>query len=165
MNKKFLKLARMLMSFAEVKTDKGSLIYDGELAIDTPVQTEDADGNIITAPDGEYLTEEGKTIVVADGKIAEIKEPLIEEEIVEEALADEPVEEPVVEEPKEDERDAKIAELEAKIAEYEATIAELENQIKELTDKVEAPVEEAISLSAVAKKGKTDNPVLKYFEK
>lgn len=162
MNKKFLKLARMLMTFAEVKTDKGTLIYDGELALDTPVQTEDADGNIVAAPDGEYTLEDGRVVVVAEGKVTEIKEAPVEEEVIDEALAEEevPAEEPVA-----DEKDAKIAELEAKIAEYEATIAELNNKIAELENKAEAPVEEAIELSAcVSKKAKSDNPVLKYFQ-
>lgn len=161
MNKKFLKLARMLMTFAEVKTDKGTLIYDGELALDTPVQTEDAEGNIVAAPDGEYTLEDGRVVVVAEGKVTEIKEAPIEEEVIDEVLA----EEEVPAEPTTDEKDAKIAELEAKIAEYEATIAELQNKIAELENKAEAPVEEAIELSAcVSKKAKSDNPVLKYFQ-
>lgn len=163
MNKKFLKLARMLMTFAEVKTDKGTLIYDGELALETPVQTEDAEGNIVAAPDGDYTLEDGRVVVVAEGKVAEIKEAPIEEEVIEEVLAEE--EAPAEAEPATDERDAKIAELEAKIAEYEATIAELNNKIAELENKAEAPVEEAIELSAcVVKKAKSDNPVLKYFQ-
>ena len=33
MTKNFLKLARLVMRFAEVKTDKSPLIYEGELAV------------------------------------------------------------------------------------------------------------------------------------
>lgn len=147
----------MLMTFAEVKTDKGSLIYDGELELETPVQIEDAEGNIVAAPDGDYTLEDGKIVVVTDGKVAEIKETPVEEETIEEVLEEEIH---VEDEPA---TDAKIAELEAKIAEYEATIAELQNKIKELEDKINAPKEEPIELSAVVKSKKADNPVLKYF--
>lgn len=154
MTKNFLKLARMLMKFAEVKTDKGSLIYDGELTLETPVQIEDAEGNIVAAPDGDYTLEDGRVVVVTEGKVAEIKEAPIEEETVEEVLEEEiPT----------DESADKIADLEAIIAEQEAVIDELKAQIKELEDKINAPKEESIEMSAVAKKNKVDNPVLKYF--
>ena len=74
MTKNFLKLARLVMRFAEVKTDKGSLIYDGELAVDINVMVEDEEGNVVAAPDGEYNLEDGRVVVVKDGKVAEIKE-------------------------------------------------------------------------------------------
>ena len=105
MNKKFLALARLIMKFSEVKTDKGSLILEGELALDAPVQIEDADGNVVAAPDDNYTLEDGRVVVVKDGKVAEIKDAPVEEETVEEAL-----EEVTTEEPVKDEKDLRIEE-------------------------------------------------------
>lgn len=59
--------------FAEVKTDNGTLIYEGEgeLVEGTEVFVE-TDGERTPAPDGDYKTEDGKVIKVADGKVSEI---------------------------------------------------------------------------------------------
>ena len=59
--------------FAEVKTDNGTLIYEGEgeLVEGTSVFVE-TDGERTPAPDGEYKTEDGKVIKVAEGKVSEI---------------------------------------------------------------------------------------------
>ena len=163
MNKKnFIKLARLIAKFAEVSTDKGTLIYDGELAVGTELTDENGE----PVADGEYTAEDGKTIIVAEGKVAELKEPETIDDAVEEvveAADEEPAEEvaPV----EQDEKDILIAELQAKVAEYETTIAELENKIKELEDKAEAPVEEPVALSAVAQPKVTKSSgALKYFE-
>ena len=59
---------------ASVATDNGELLYDGELEVGTEVFVADADGNQTPAPDGDYVTEDGKTIKVADGKVTEIVE-------------------------------------------------------------------------------------------
>lgn len=164
MNKKnFIKLARLVAKFAEVVTDKGVLILDGELAVGEEVVTEDAEN----VEDGEYTLEDGTVLVIKESKIAEIK-PVEEEEPEAPAPAEEELEETPAEEPEAptpDEKDEKIAELEAKVAEYETKIAELENKIKELEDAAEAPKEEGIKLSAIAQQnnGKKSN-ALKYFE-
>ena len=70
-------LAKMLAAFGNVSTDKGVLAWDGDedLKAGDPIYIEDADGNRTTAPDGEYVTSDAKTIVVADGKVAEIRDP------------------------------------------------------------------------------------------
>ena len=66
-----LTLQKLLLQFGEVSTDKGLLEYTGEeLVVGAEVFIE---GN--PAPDGEYKIAEHKVIVVADGKVAEIKEP------------------------------------------------------------------------------------------
>ena len=66
-----LTLQKLLLQFGEVSTDKGLLEYTGEeLVVGAEVFIE---GN--PAPDGEYKIAEDKVIVVADGKVAEIKEP------------------------------------------------------------------------------------------
>ena len=66
--------------FAEVPTDNGTLEWDGEgeLEAGKEVFITDEDGNRIPAPDGEYVTEDGKTIVVVEGKVSEIRDPKAE---------------------------------------------------------------------------------------
>ena len=70
-------LARLLAEFGNISTDKGVLAWDGDedLKEGDAVYIEDADGNRETAPDGDYVTSDAKTIVVADGKVAEIRDP------------------------------------------------------------------------------------------
>ena len=72
-----------------IATDKGELLWEGEedLKAGDAVFVEGEEG-LATAPDGEYKTEDGKTIVVAEGIVAEIRDP--EAEVApEEAPADE----------------------------------------------------------------------------
>ena len=70
-------LARMLAEFGNISTDKGVLAWDGDedLKAGDAVYIEDQEGNRETAPDGDYVTSDNKTIVVADGKVAEIRDP------------------------------------------------------------------------------------------
>ena len=68
---KLLKLAKMVMQFAECLTDKGTLTFDGELAVGTEVYSE-VDGEFQPAQDGEYMTETQK-ITVKDGQVEEIE--------------------------------------------------------------------------------------------
>lgn len=79
MNKKNLlrKLRQMVAEFATVTTDKGVLAWDGDedLKAGDRVYIEDADGERTEAADGDYKTEDGKVIVVADGAVAEIRDP------------------------------------------------------------------------------------------
>jgi polyhydroxyalkanoate synthesis regulator phasin len=67
-------LAKMLASLASVTTDKGVLEWDGEedLKAGDAVFIVNQDGEREAAADGDYITEDGKKIVVADGKVAEI---------------------------------------------------------------------------------------------
>ena len=94
---KLLRLARMVLKLAEVETDKGTLIYEGELAEGVEVFVE-KEGEIVPAEDGEYVAE-GKTIVVVEGKVTEIKEAEeetpAEETVVIEAEEETPAEETV----------------------------------------------------------------------
>ena len=138
MNKIKTILTKLLAEFASVNTDKGEIFYEGELAVG--VEIADADGNAVE--DGEYVTDDN-IIVVADGKVAEIKEketeeePAAEEEEVEEVEAEE--EEVVVEEPAEPAYDAK-AEVEALKAEVEA----LKSEIEAIKNKLAEPANEPI---------------------
>ena len=83
-------LARMLAEFGNISTDKGVLAWDGDedLKAGDAVYIEDQEGNRETAPDGDYVTSDNKTIVVADGKVAEIRDP--EAEVAPEEAAQEP---------------------------------------------------------------------------
>ena len=70
-------LAKLLAVFGNVTTDRGVLAWDGEddLKAGDAVYIEDQEGNRETAPDGDYITSDNKTIVVVDGKVSEIKDP------------------------------------------------------------------------------------------
>ena len=162
-----LKLAKLLLKFAEVETDKGLLTYEGELVVGNEVFIE-KDGELIPAEDGEYVAED-KTIVVKDGKIAEIVEvnkedeqPAPEEEVMIEGVD---VENPVDNTIKEDEKDAKIAELESVIAEKDKEIESLKAEIEEMKTKLQmstdkSPKEKMKEIEDAIKQ----NPALKYFK-
>lgn len=122
-----LTLQKLLLQFGEVSTDKGLLEYTGEeLVVGAEVFI---DGN--PAPDGEYKIAEDKVIVVADGKVAEIKEPAPEPEP--EPAPEVPVEAATEEdlvaviEPLVNEINAVKAELEA----VKARLAEIESKLQE----------------------------------
>ena len=148
---KFYKLSRTLQSlaFASIVTDKGELIYDGELVEGVEVAVEDEEGNGSPASDGEYEAED-KIIVVAEGKVVEIRAKESVEEPKEEPKPEE--KEEVVEEPKEEpaqeeDKDAKIAEMEARINELKALVAERDARIAELEAEL-AQKNEELQMSA-----------------
>ena len=70
-------LARLLAQFGNVTTDKGILAWDGDedLKAGDRVYIEDQDGNRTDPEDGDYRTEDGKTIVVENNQVAEIRDP------------------------------------------------------------------------------------------
>ncbi len=74
------RLAKAIVSLGNITTDKGILSWDGEedLKAGDSVFIEDTEGNREAASDGEYVTEDGKTIVVVDGKVSEIRDPKAE---------------------------------------------------------------------------------------
>ena len=160
-NKKFmLKLARMVMKFAEVETDKGLLTYEGELVVGNEVFIE-KDGELIPAEDGEYVAVD-KTIVVKDGKIAEI---VMKEDEQPVPIEGEDVENPTENTIKEDEKDVRIKELEGIIAEKDAKIKSLEAEIEEMKTKLQmstdkSPKEKMKEIEDAIKQ----NPALKYFK-
>lgn len=67
-------LAKALAEFGTITTDKGILAWDGDddLKAGDSVFIEDAEGNRTAADDGDYKTDDGKTIKVVDGKVSEI---------------------------------------------------------------------------------------------
>lgn len=144
-------IAKLLaMEFGNVTTDKGILAWDGEddLKEGDEVFIENEAGEREAAPDGDYTTEDGKVIVVVEGKVAEIKDAEAEvapEAPAEEAApeADEPVQEeqaedePAPEAEPETEDDGKVAELEAEIAALQEENAALKAENEALRQQVE----------------------------
>ena len=164
------------VAFEKTVTDKGVIGYEGEFEVGAKVFLVNENDEQLPIEDGEYITEEGKTIVVAEGVITEIKE---KEEPTEEPT-EEPKEEPTeevkaeTEEPKEEivepteepkEEDTKIMEtLEAMVKSYDelkARVEKMEEVIKSLEGaSVTKPVEE--EFEAIKK---VDNTPLKGKEK
>ena len=148
-------LKKLLAEMGMIATDNGNLNYEGD-EIAVGIEVTDDEGNPVA--DGEYKTEDGKVIVVKDGKVAEINdaEP-VEEKPVEEPVEEkpvegedeEPVEEPTeepTEEPKEDELNAKIDAMQAEIDALKAAIEEIKGQ---LNAPVAEPVAEVFEKSAI----------------
>ena len=55
-------------------TDKGTLVFTGDLAVGTAVSMVGEGGETAPAPDGEYTLTDGRIVVVAGGVVTEIKE-------------------------------------------------------------------------------------------
>ena len=176
MNKNLLKLAKMVLSLAEVETDKAKLIIEGEPEVGKEVFIEDENGELVAPEDGEYEAET-QILVIAEGKIAEVrdKEPEggeapAEESQPEEAPAEAPVEsaqaeegeQPAEEAPESDPKDEEIAKLQAQIEELNNIIVEKDAEIGKLKAELEKsdaePAEEAL------KSQKTENEVKPWFK-
>ena len=140
---KRIKLAKLLALVQEIPTEEGAVLFiEGDLAVDAEVFVSDADGNMMPAPDGTY-TSEGKKIVVASGKITEIKDTEADpidnpdpgnHEHMEgggEGKGDGKGGDPTDTDNPEKLK-ARIAELEAEVAQKDSKIAELEAKIAEL---------------------------------
>ena len=114
-------LKKVLANFGQVETDKGVLEFVGEeMTVGSEVYI-----NSEIAPDGEYLTPDGKTIVVEAGLIKEIKEPVTEEPV---AMQDEALQ-------------AELDEIKAQLASLVEIVAELASRLEELEAKLAEPVE------------------------
>lgn len=137
------KIKALLMQYAAVSTDKGSLIYNTDmLEVGSEVFVEDENGENVPAADGEYILEDGRTVVVAEGKVTEIKEkeeaPAEPETPAEEQMVDEAPAEPEM--PAEDE---KVTALEERVAALESQLAEVIAKLAEIqTTPAASPAEE-----------------------
>lgn len=111
-------LKKVLANFGQIETDKGVLEFVGEeMTVGSEVYI---NGEI--APDGEYLTPDGKTVVVEAGLIKEIKEPVTEE------MQDESLQ-------------AEIDEIRSQLASLVEIVDELASRLEEIEGKLAEPVE------------------------
>ena len=143
-------LAKLLIKYSVVKTDKAVLGYDGEeLVAGMDVYITNENGEKVAAEDGEYLTEDNKVITVKDGKVESIVDKAAEVDAEEdEKKEDEPMVEPIVEEPmpedkKEDEENVNLEDINTSIDEMRKEIDELYKIVDSLLKKVGETREEA----------------------
>jgi len=145
-----IKLSKMLLQLKSVMAGDVELIYEGELAVGIEVFTL-VDGEYASAPDGEYELENA-VLVIAEGKVSEIRstepepEP-IPEVVVELPMEETPAEPEVVEPTVVEDKEAIIAELEERLAAKDEAIAVLDAKVKELEEAL-ATKEEALQMSA-----------------
>lgn len=123
-------LAKLLLKYSVVKTDKAVLEYDGEdLVAGMDVYVTDENGDKSPAEDGEYTTEDNKVITVKDGKVDSIIDKAADVEAEEEEKKeDEPMEEPTSEEPMPDDKKDEEVNLE----DVNIAIDELRKEVDEL---------------------------------
>ena len=141
-------LAKLLIKYSVVKTDKAVLEYDGEeLVAGMDVYITDEEGNKVPAEDGEYVTEDNKTITVKDGKVESIVDKAAEvdaeeeEKKEDEPMVEEPMEEPMPEDKKEDE--VSLEDVNTAISEMRKEIDELYKIVDSLLQKVGETRDEA----------------------
>ena len=178
MNKKSFKMffRSLLTKLGEVKTDKAVLTYDGdgelEVGMEVFVETE-ADDTIeyMHPEDGEYVMEDGRTIVIKDGFVEEIKE----KEMVDEPTT-EPTNEPITEnmaeptepmEPTTEPTTEPVTEptfdAEASYNELLAELQTLKADLQELKDKVNSLLEVPAEEDAFSKQTKNEKTEHKGF--
>ena len=147
------KLAKMLLKFDSISTDKADLFYDheGELVVGDEVYTYNEAGDRVPVADGEYLSD---NIVydIENSKVTEIKRfetPDPAKEDLEAMPADPEMTPAAPEEmPKDDPKVVDpegLAALESKVTELESKVTELVAKMAELTAKLETPVVEPIA--------------------
>lgn len=144
-NKIMQKVRELLVKLAKVTTDKGELSYEGDLEVGTEV----VDANGVAVADGDYTLEDGKIIVIKDGKVETIKESVELEE--EEAPAEEPAEEPTVSKADFDALKADFDALKADFDALKAVVDELKAKVDELKKPVEEPIESKFSRMSAGK--------------
>lgn len=144
-------LAKLLIKYSVVKTDKAVLEYDGEdLVAGMDVYITDENGDKVPAEDGEYVTEDNKVITVKDGKVESIIDKAADVEAEEdekkedEPMPDEPiVEEPMPEDKKEDEENVNLEDVNTAIDELRKEVDELYKIVDSLLKKVGETRDEA----------------------
>lgn len=169
MKKKLLAFARLLKCFQEVNTDRGILIADSEIQIDTEVFILNEEGELVPATSGKYESEdkiytvEGSKVVSIELK-EEAKEEIIEEEpkeeiveVLEEVIVEEPIEEVIVNE--------ELEALKVENEELKATIEELKKEIEDLKKQLEEPQADPIEEKVVFSTDKIRNAKLEALAK
>lgn len=173
-------LAKILAQFNRLTTDKGIISYesDGELpVVDEEIKIIAEDGSETVAEDGEYVLEDKTVIIVAGGKVAEVRLYEVEEVVEDMACKKKKVkaEDTITEEVSDvieevvdviEEAPAPVAEeiapvvneleaLRARIAELEAEneILKMENEVLKAKPAVEPITEEFKNVNSPAIKG------------
>ena len=163
------------IQLAKVVTDKATLIYDAEeLVVGTEVFIKNENEEIVPATDGEYITDE-VTIVVIEGKVAEIIEKEVEEtveEVIEaEEIIEEPAEKPIEEEVIVEEiteiPTVKLEEILEVITALNNKVSALEGKVTELEERLakveKEPIAEPIEEETVVEETKMSK--LSYLKK
>lgn len=172
MKEKLLKLAKLIMKFAETKVGDATWTHEGDLAVGVEVYVQDEQGEFVPVADGEYIVDE-KKVKVEGGKVVEIEvkepeQPEQPEEMEKKCGMEGEEPEPAPAEPEKDEKDLRIEELEGLLADRDAVIEELTAKVKELEDKLVKPVEEPVQMAATPlekmQSQVKENKALKYFE-
>lgn len=173
-----LKLAKLIMKFAEIETDKGTLTYEGDLIEGVEVFIEKEGEGLVPAEDGEYVTED-KVIKVEGGVVTSITDITKDEGQEGEGEGEEVIEENMEGEEKPTETNDEveglknqIQELETQIAEKDALITELNAKIAELEDELTKKTEQLkMSVAKPAHKeikdiiiSNKENKALRFFE-
>lgn len=165
------------LKFGEIATDKATLTWDGEgeLAEGVEVFVKDENEEIVPAADGEYTTEDGKVITVAEGKVASIKEKEAEKEEPEaeenkenevEVLESEseseaePVDAPKPEEIEEPKPEDRIAALEVEIGEVKSVLEQILNAIVALEGRLDAVEEKVAKVESEPSTNPVEEPVV-----
>ena len=177
MNKKSFKMffRSLLTKLGEVKTDKAVLTYDGdgelEVGMEVFVETE-ADDTIeyVHPEDGEYVMEDGRTIVIKDGFVEEIKEAQAQEPMEPATEPTEPITENMAEPTEPTETVAEPTEpaeptfdAEASYNELVAELQTLKADLQELKDKVNSLLEVPAEEDAFSKQTKNEKNEHKGF--
>ena len=133
----------MLAKFSDLKTSNGVLTWDSDedLKAGMDVYVMDENGEYAPAADGDYVTEDGKTIVVKEGRVESITDPKAEVDPEEgmstvEVAAEEEVADPMVQTDgvKESETDA-IDAIHREINELYDIVDKLTKKVAELEEK------------------------------
>lgn len=143
-------LAKLLIKYSVVKTDKAVLEYEGdELVAGMDVYITDENGDKVPAEAGEYTTEDNKVITIKDGKVESIVDPSADVDAAEdekkedEPMVEEPAkeEEPMPEDKKEDE--VNLEDVNIAIDELRKEVDELYKIVDSLLKKVGETRDEA----------------------
>lgn len=134
--KEALKAMIRQMEFSTATTDKGVIGWDvdGEIEVGTEVYLVDENGDRQPIEDGDYVLEDGRTVVVKDSKVEEIKEKA--EEVVEEPTNEPTTEETKVEE-NEEPTDTEVENPDGTEEKDNTAIEELRKEVNELYDLVD----------------------------
>lgn len=177
---KMIKLAKMLVKFEDIPTDKGVLTIDGGLEVGKEVFTTDENGNIVVAENGEYIYD-NQTITVEGAIITNIKDNGVEQteaetaiETVVEEMTEETPTETVVEEVTETveevtpetesiSKEEEITILKETIKTLEAKIAELEAEIEKAKQPQAPTVEEAFNAQTIKEETEIQIDFTKYI--